>query len=194
MEVLFESLKLGIGPAIVVAIYLAISKFIDHRTKSKQVIISDNITESFIKLNNFLDYFTKNIIEKELDKCDTGIRHSFDKLKSRLLEQSIFIIINNNININKNNIIENVTHLINGEHYVLLNNLKLYSSHFINISNYVPESWKKELYDDVIGIIFNMEFTKDQKIYSLQTKLDNRINEYKSIILSANLNKMSKEK
>ena len=194
MEVLFESLKLGIGPAIVVAIYLAISKFIDHRTKSKQIVISDNITESFIKLNNFLDYFTKNIIEKELDKCDTGIRHSFDKLKSRLLEQSIFIIINNNISINKNNIIENVTHLINGEHYVLLNNLKLYSSHFINISNYVPESWKKELYDDITGIIFNMEFTKDQKIYSLQTKLDNRINEYKSIILSANLNKMNKEK
>lgn len=194
MEVLFESLKLGIGPAIVVAIYLAISKFIDHRTKSKQIIISDNITESFIKLNNFLDYFTKNIIEKELDKCDTGIRHSFDKLKSRLLEQSIFIIINNNISINKNNIIENVTHLINGEHYVLLNNLKLYSSHFINISNYVPESWKKELYDDIIGIIFNIEFTKDQKIYSLQTKLDNRINEYKSIILSANLNKINKDK
>ena len=193
MEILLESLKLGIGPSIVVAIYLSISKFIDHRIKSKQVVISDNITESFIKLNNFLDYFTKNIIAKELDKCDTGIRHSFDKLKSRLLEQSIFIIINNNISINKNNIIENVTHLINGEHYVLLNNLKLYSSHFINVSNYVPESWKKELYDDITGIIFNMEFTKDQKIYSLQTKLDNRINEYKSIILSSNLNKTSKE-
>ena len=172
MEILLESLKLGIGPSIVVAIYLSISKFIDHRIKSKQVVISDNITESFIKLNNFLDYFTKNIIEKELDKCDTGIRHSFDKLKSRLLEQSIFIIINNNISINKNNIIENVTHLINGEHYVLLNNLKLYSSHFINVSNYVPESWKKELYDDITGIIFNMEFTKDQKIYSLQTIIE----------------------
>ena len=38
-----------------------------------------------------------------------------------------------------------------------------------------------------------MEFTKDQKIYSLQTKLDNRINEYKSIILSSNLNETSKE-
>ena len=53
MEILLESLKLGIGPSIVVAIYLSISKFIDHRIKSKQVVISDNITESFIKLNNF---------------------------------------------------------------------------------------------------------------------------------------------
>ena len=35
-----------------------------------------------------------------------------------------------------------------------------------------------------------MEFTKDQKIYSLQAKLDSTINEYKNIVLSSNLNKL----
>lgn len=193
MEVLLESLKLGIGPSIVVAVYLVISKFLDNRGKNKQVTITNGIIQSFNNINNFLDYFTKNIINKEMDKCDVGIRHSFDKLKNRLLEESIKIIINNNIIVNKNNIIDNMTHLINGEYYVLLSNLKLYSSHFVNVSEFVPDTWKKELYDDVIHIIFNIELTKEQRIYSLQNKLENRINEYKGIILSSNLNKMDKD-
>lgn len=191
MEVLLESLKLGIGPSIVVALYLVISKFLDNRTKSKQITVSNSIVQSFNNLNNFLDYFTKNIINKEMDKCEVGIRHSFDKLKNRLLEESIKIIINNNILVNKNNIIENMTHLINGEHYVLLSNLKLYSSHFVNVADFVPEIWKKELYDDIVNIIFNVELTKEQRIYAVQNKLENRVNEYKGIILSSNLNKLN---
>ena len=191
MDILLQSLKLGIAPSIVVAIYLLINKILEDRKEAKQAKISDQVVQSFAKLNNFLDYFTKNIINKELDKCDIGIRHSFDKLKSTLLEESIIIIINNNIDINKKNIIDNVKHLINGEYYVLKNNLKLYTTHFVNISEFVCEDWKQELYDDVIDIIFNKDFSKDQKIYSLHTKLDTRINEYKNIILSSNLNKIT---
>ena len=188
MDILLQSLKLGIAPSIVVAVYLLINKILEDKKEAKQAKISDQVVQSFAKLNNFLDYFTKNIINKELDKCDTGIRHSFDKLKSTLLEECI---INNNIDINKKNIIDNIKHLINGEYYVLKNNLKLYTTHFVNISEFICEDWKQEIYDDIIDIIFNKDFTKDQKIYSLHTKLDTRINEYKNIILSSNLNKIS---
>lgn len=191
MDILLQSLKLGIAPSIVVAVYLLINKILEDKKEAKQTKISDQVVQSFAKLNNFLDYFTKNIINKELDKCDTGIRHSFDKLKSTLLEECIIIIINNNIDINKKNIIDNIKHLINGEYYVLKNNLKLYTTHFVNISEFICEDWKQEIYDDIVDIIFNKDFTKDQKIYSLHTKLDTRINEYKNIILSSNLNKIS---
>lgn len=191
MEILLESLKLGVTPALVVLLYLVFNKIIENKTKSKQVIITNNIVESFTKLNNFLDYFTKNIINKELDKCDLGIRHSFDKLKGRLLEESILIIINNNIVINKQNIIDNITHLINGEYYVLTNNLTLYSTHYDNLSQYLSIDWKKELYDDLINVIFNIELNKEQKIYTINNKLNTRINEYKSIILTANLDKVA---
>lgn len=191
MEILLESLKLGVTPALVVLLYLVFNKIIENKTKSKQVIITNNIVESFTKLNNFLDYFTKNIINKELDKCDLGIRHSFDKLKGRLLEESILIIINNNIAINKQNIIDNITHLINGEYYVLTNNLTLYSTHYDNISQYLSTDWKKELYDDLINVIFNIELNKEQKIYTVNNKLNTRINEYKSIILTANFDKVA---
>lgn len=191
MEILLQSLKLGIAPSIVVAVYLLINKIIEDRKESKQAKLNSQVIESFAKLNNFLDYFTKNIINKEVDKCEVGIRHSFDKLKSTLLQESIIIIINNNIVANKKNIITNIQHLINGEYYVLKNNLNLYTTHFVNISDFVSEEWKQELYDDVIDIIFNTEFTKDQKIYSLQSKLDSVINEYKNIVLSSNLNKLN---
>ncbi len=191
MEILLQSLKLGIAPSIVVAVYLLINKIIEDRKESKQAKLNSQVIESFAKLNNFLDYFTKNIINKEVDKCEVGIRHSFDKLKSTLLQESIIIIINNNIVANKKNIITNIQHLINGEYYVLKNNLNLYTTHFVNISDFISEEWKQELYDDIIDIIFNTEFTKDQKIYSLQSKLDSVINEYKNIVLSSNLNKLN---
>lgn len=191
MEILLESLKLGVTPALVVLLYLIFNKIIENKTKSKQVIITNNIVESFTKLNNFLDYFTKNIINKEFDKCDLGIRHSFDKLKGRLLEESILIIINNNISINKQNIIDNITHLINGEYYVLTNNVTLYSTHYDNLSQYLSTDWKKELYDDLINVIFNIELNKEQKIYTINNKLNTRINEYKSIILTANFDKVA---
>ena len=117
MDILLQSLKLGIAPSIVVAIYLLINKVLEDRKESKRATLNNQIVESFTKLNNFLDYFTKNIINKEVEKCDIGIRHSFDKLKSTLLEESIIIIINNNILINKSNIIDNIKHLINGEYF-----------------------------------------------------------------------------
>lgn len=184
MEILLESLKLGVTPALVVLIYLVFNKIVDNRTKSKQIQLNNNVVESFNKLNTFLDYFTKNIINKEIDKCDIGIRHSFDKLKSSLLDFSIITIINNNVNINKANIIDNINHLINGEYYVLVNNLNLYTTHTMNIANYVSEDWKKEIYDDVISIIFNVELSKEQKIYTISNKLNTRINEYKNVILT----------
>lgn len=184
MEVLLESLKLGVTPALVVLIYLIFNKIVDNRTKSKQIQLNNNVVESFNKLNMFLDYFTKNIINKEIDKCDIGIRHSFDKLKSSLLDFSIITIINNNVNINKVNIIDNINHLINGEYYVLVNNLNLYTTHTMNIANYVSEDWKKELREDMVSIIFNCELSKEQKIYTISNKLNTRINEYKNVILT----------
>lgn len=184
MEILLESLKLGVTPALVVLVYLVFNKIVDNRNKSKQILLNNNVVESFNKLNTFLDYFTKNIINKEIDKCDIGIRHSFDKLKSSLLDFSIITIINNNINLNKANIIDNITHLINGEYYVLINNLNLYTTHTMNIANYVSEDWKKEMYDDMLSIIFNVELSKEQKIYTITNKLNTRIGEYKNIILT----------
>ena len=98
------------------------------------------------------------------------------------------VIINNNVDNNRENIIDNLTHLINAEHYLLVNNLKLYSVHNTNIQEYISDDWKDEVFSDIKNIIFNKEFTKEQKIYILNSKLNNRINEYKNIIITIYLN------
>ena len=120
MDVLLQSLKLGIAPSIVVAIYLLINKILEDKKEAKSAKLSAQVFDSFNKLNNFLDYFTKNIINKEIDKCDLGIRHSFDKLRCTLLDKTVVIVINNNVKLNEKIIKDNLTHLINGEYYVLL--------------------------------------------------------------------------
>ena len=56
MELLLESLKLGVAPSLVVAIYLVINKIIDNKKESQSAKINQNIVENFNKLNNFLKY------------------------------------------------------------------------------------------------------------------------------------------
>ena len=155
MEILLESLKLGITPALVVAIYLTINKFIDSRKEEKQTKLSNDVIQSFNKLNTFLDYITKDIIEKESEKRNISIKHAFLKMENELLKYANNTIINNNININKKSIIDNLHHLINTEYYNLYNILLLYSSSKIDLIEYIDTIWKDEIYNDVYGIIFN---------------------------------------
>ena len=178
MEILLDSLKLGITPALVVAIYLTINKFIDSRKEEKQTKLSNDVIQSFNKLNTFLDYITKDIIEKESEKRNISIKHAFLKMENELLKYANNTIINNNININKKSIIDNLHHLINTEYYNLYNILLLYSSSKIDLIEYIDTIWKDEIYNDVYGIIFNEELTKEQKIYTLQNKINIRISDY----------------
>lgn len=186
MEMLLESLKLGVIPSIVVAIYLVLNKLIDNRKEVKQAKINTNIVESFNKLNNFLDYITKDIIAKESDRRDLAIKNSFDRFENCIVKFGIYTIVNNNIEINRENILDNAKHTILSEFYAIQSALSLYSSDDENLANHLKIEWQEELYKDVIDIIFKPNCTKEQKIYILYNKLNIRINEYKSIILKQN--------
>lgn len=184
MEILLESLKLGIAPSIVVAIYLTINKFIDNRKEEKQAKLNGDIVTSFNKLNNFLDYITKDLIEKESDKCNSAIKNAFQRMENTILKHCNYTIINNNVDLNKKNIIDNVHHLINTEYYNLYNVLLLHSSGKNNLIDYMNLDWKQELFDDIADIIFNHELNKEQKIYSLQNKINLRITDYSVIVIN----------
>ena len=192
MEILLESLKLGIAPSIVVAIYLVLNKIIEARKESKQAKVNINVVESFNKLNNFLDYITKDIIAKESDRRDLAIKNAFDRFENSIVKFSLTTIVNNHIDINKENILDNAKHTILSEFYALQSALALYSPEESNLSTYVKIDWQDEIYKDIIDIIYKEKFTKDQKIYALYNKVNIRVNEYKSIILKEHFNVMNK--
>lgn len=188
MDLLLESLKLGIAPSIVVAIYLVINKIIDNRKESKQAKLSDDIVKGFAKLNNFLDYITNDIIAKENDRRDLAIKNSFDRFENEIIKFGIYTIVNNNIEINKENILDNAKHTILSEFYALQSALALYSPDKVNLSTYLNLDWIDELDNDIISIIFKEKCNKEQKIYILYNKITIRVNEYKSVILKHHFN------
>ena len=112
MEILVESLKGGIAPAIVIAIYLIIVKIIDSKKESKQIKLNAEVVDCFAKLNKFLNYITEDIIDKEGDKCTNAIKSSFKACANSIIKFSINTIINNNIDINKETIIDNIVCII----------------------------------------------------------------------------------
>lgn len=184
MELLGESLKLGIMPALVVAGYLIITKFIDHKEKNRTVAVNKEIIDCFTKLNSFLDYFTKDIIEKETDKRDVGIKNAFKSFANSIIKTGTYTIISNNIEVNKPFIIDNVNHLINTEYTTLHSTLVLYDSAKIRISKYINPIWRDELIKLVLDIIYNSNSTKEDKLYNMNSRCNARINDYCSEILN----------
>lgn len=184
MEILLESLKFGITPAIVVAIYLTINKILTDRKEAQQAKLSNDIIQSFNKLNIFLDHITKDIIDKESDKCNSAIKNAFQRLENMILKYINHTIINNNVEVNRKHIIDNVHHLVNAEYYNLYNTLMLYSTEKLDLTKYMNVVWKDELFNDVTEIVFNTDLSKEQKIYSLQNKIDFRVNDYMINVLN----------
>ncbi|WP_291625570.1 hypothetical protein [Clostridium sp.] len=183
MDILIESLKLGVAPSIVVLIYLVINKILDTKKESKQAKLNNNIIDSFNKLNAFLDYITKDIINKDADKRNVGIKNAFERFENNVTKFAISTIIHNNIEINKDVIIDNTKHIISSEFYSLYNTLALYSTTKFSIIEHVEPKWKEDLTNDIIDIIFKNNFTKEQKIYNICNKLEIKLNEYKTKLL-----------
>ena len=77
MDILQEALTQGITPAIIIAIYLVIVKIIDNKKESNQAKINSKLVDSISKIGDFIDSITKNIVDKDREKCKTAINDSF---------------------------------------------------------------------------------------------------------------------
>ena len=108
MELIEEALAQGITPAIVVAIYLIITKIIDNRKENVQIKLSTELTKSINAISSFLTDITKNIIEKDKDKCKAAIEDTMFSSGMRLINFVSTTIINNHIEANK---ADSYTHL-----------------------------------------------------------------------------------
>lgn len=181
---LLNSFEYGIPAAIIVAIYLVINKVLDTRKDKKQATISENLITGFTKLNNFLEYFTKDIIEKEQEKCNFAIESCFNSFSDALCKFSINTIIHNNVSNNKETIIANVRRLVDTEYWNIYSCLLLFKSGNSRVSDYLDTTWKEDITKDIIGIILNESKTKEQRIYDVNNKIHIDTNAYKIHIIN----------
>lgn len=178
MEELLESLRLGIIPGIIVLIYLIIIKVIDTKKESNAVKINKEITECFRKLNSFLDYITKDILNDAEEKRDYAIKNSFKAFANSIIRHATSVIIANNIDNNKENIIENIRYIVDSNYHRLYNLMFLYK-----LCSYIKPEWKTEVNEDIIEIIYNNKFSKEEKLYNINNKINIKVDEYISIVM-----------
>lgn len=178
MELIKEALAQGITPAIVVAIYLIITKIIDNRKENIQIKLSTELTKSINAISSFLTDITKNIIEKDKDKCKAAIEDTMFSSAMRLINFVSTTIINNHIEANKENVIANIHNIVNTEFYSVYATLSLYKINGVKASDALNKDWMEIIEKDMFDIVYNSSLSKEDKILTFTNKINLKFQSY----------------
>lgn len=184
MDILGDALRQGIAPAIVVAIYLIVTKIIDNRREAAQIKLSAELTQSINSISSFIIGLTKNIVNRDKEKCKMAIEDSMYSAGMRLINFVSATIVNNHINTNKDNIISNIKNIVNAEYYTVYSSLSLYVIDDIKISNYLNKDWIDAVEKDMIDIIYNTSLSKEDKILAFSNKINIKFQSYITYIIN----------
>lgn len=187
MEVLNDAIRQGIAPAIVVAIYLIITKIIDSRKESMQIKLNSDLTKSINTISNFINVLTKNIIEKDKDKCKNAIEDSMYSSAMRLIHFVSTTIVNNHIDSNKDNINSNVHNIVNAEYYTVYSTLSTYIIDNVKVCDIMNKEWIESIEKDILDIIYNEKLSKEDKILSFTNKINIKFQSYITYIINHTL-------
>lgn len=177
-ELLQKSLEQGLIPGIIILVWLIVNKMIDAKKESKQIKLNRDVVDSFVTISNYFKDITRHTIDKNRDRCKKAITLSFKASANTIIKFATVTIINNNIEVNKENILDNIKRIINLEYYNLYTVLFTYNTDKNKITDYFKEEWKDELQKDLINIIYNNQLTKEQKLYTINNKVNIRVEDY----------------
>ena len=184
MDILQEALMQGIAPAIIIAVYLVIIKIIDHKKESNQAKINSKLVDSISKIGDFIDSITKNIVDKDREKCKTAINDSFKSSAYSLIKFVTNTIINNHIDTNKETIIINIKNIVNTEYYNIYTTLNIYEINGIRISDTLKKKWIDEIEKDILESIYKSGYSNEEKILCFTNKINLRFNSYITYIIN----------
>lgn len=184
MDVLNSAIQQGIAPAIVVAIYLIITKFIDSRKENAQIKINSELTKSINTISNFIITITKNIIEKDKEKCKNAINDSMCAFGMRLINFVSATIVNNHIDTNRANIIANIHNIVNGEYYTMYSALSVYVINDVRVSDVLEKEWMASIEQDMIDIIYGVNLSKEDRILSFNNKINLKLQSYITYVIN----------
>lgn len=157
--------------------YTLIIRLIDYfkaKQKSKPLLemasaLKEN-TANIVKLNSVLDKTLKDAERKELRQCESAITMGFAAMAFRLMQSVSNVIVHNNIEDNRELIVDNIHKLVNSEYYKLYSSLSAFEIKEVNVATKLNEDWIKEIADSVINIIYN-----HQDAMTRITQVSNRI-------------------
>lgn len=157
--------------------YTLIIRLIDYfkaKQKSKPLLemasaLKEN-TANIVKLNSVLDKTLKDAERKELRQCESAINMGFTSMAFRLMQSVANTIVHNNIEDNRELIVDNIHKLVNSEYYKLYSSLSAFEIKEVNVATKLNEDWIKEIADSVINIIYN-----HQDAMTRITQVSNRI-------------------
>lgn len=158
-------------------LYTLIIKTIDYfkaKNKNKPLVdmaeaIKEN-TANVVRLNSVLDKTFKEAERREISKCRMTIENAFITFKSNIAQDCMNIIIHNNIDQNKQLIVDNISKLVSTEYYNLYSTFSAYEINDVNVATRLKEEWIKEITDSIISIIYD-----GQKAIDRIAQLNNRL-------------------
>lgn len=193
-EIIESALNQGLSSLIAISIFLLLYKWLDNKkkTESEKFVSSisntlDEVSKSLLQVSTFITDITKNIIDKDKDKCKTAID---DAILASAMRLTIFVtntVINNHIQTNKDNILANIHNIVNAEFYTVFSSLSLYKINGVKVSDNMKKDWMPSVEKSIIEIIFNDNLSKEDKISSFNNKINLKFQSYITYITNNTL-------
>lgn len=193
-EIIESALNQGLSSLITISIFLLLYKWLDNKkkTESEKFVSSisdtlDEVSKSLLQVSTFITDITKNIIDKDKDKCKMAID---DAMLASAMRLTIFVtntIINNHVQTNKDNILANIHNIVNAEYYTVFSSLSLYKINGIKVSDNMKKDWMPSVEKSIIEIVFNDNLSKEDKISSFNNKINLKFQSYITYITNNTL-------
>lgn len=193
-EIIESALNQGLSSLITISIFLLLYKWLDNKkkTESEKFVNSisdtlDEVSKSLLQVSTFITDITKNIIDKDKDKCKTAID---DAMLASAMRLTIFVtntVINNHVQTNKDNILANIHNIVNAEFYTVFSSLSLYKINGVKVSDNMKKDWMPSVEKSIIEIVFNNNLSKEDKISSFNNKINLKFQSYITYITNNTL-------
>lgn len=193
-EIIESALNQGLSSLITISIFLLLYKWLDNKkkTENEKFVSSisdtlDEVSKSLLQVSTFITDITKNIIDKDKDKCKTAID---DAMLASAMRLTIFVtntVINNHVQTNKDNILANIHNIVNAEFYTVFSSLSLYKINGVKVSDTMKKDWMPSVEKSIIEIVFNDNLSKEDKISSFNNKISLKFQSYITYITNNTL-------
>ena len=112
---------------------------------------------------------------------------SFICFESNVFQFCREIIIHNNIEVNRDLIIANISQKVNTEYYKIYSSLSIFEIKEIVVATHLHSEWTEDITKDLINIIFNGQ-DKESRVNQIASKLKLTTNAYSTQVSNKTFN------